>query len=278
MHAVLFDIDGTLIDTRGAGRAAISLAFRDAFGHDDVRNIPFAGRTDRAIASDLFRRHRLENSAENWQRLAAGYLRHLPEQLVRRRGRTLPGVLELLEALASRENWARFRFGAYGDEHLDRDAVAAEALAHATAHAQLSADRILVIGDTPLDIRCARHIGAKVIAVATGTHRREELAAFQPDVLVDDLADTRQFRFANSRNWLIAARRVFRELALPARYGRSNATSRATAASMSNCRSRARSLRKRISRNRSSCSALSASSYSNNSSRVCSSVQNSGPE
>jgi phosphoglycolate phosphatase-like HAD superfamily hydrolase len=215
MHAVLFDIDGTLIDTRGAGRAAISLAFRDAFGHDDVRNIPFAGRTDRAIASDLFRRHRLENSAENWQRLAAGYLRHLPEQLVRRRGRTLPGVLELLEALASRENlitglltgntaagaqlklehfriWARFRFGAYGDEHLDRDAVAAEALAHATAHAQLSADRILVIGDTPLDIRCARHIGAKVIAVATGTHRREELAAFQPDVLVDDLADTRQ--------------------------------------------------------------------------------------
>jgi phosphoglycolate phosphatase-like HAD superfamily hydrolase len=84
-----------------------------------------------------------------------------------------------------------FSFGAFGDERLDRDAVAHDALALSRLHVDESihASRIWVIGDTPLDIQCARAIGARAVAVATGTHTTEELAAGSPDVLLPDLSD-----------------------------------------------------------------------------------------
>jgi phosphoglycolate phosphatase len=82
-----------------------------------------------------------------------------------------------------------FPFGGYGEHHPERDGVARDALAAAQAHVQrtIPTERVWVIGDTPLDIRCARHIGAKAVAVATGQHPREELAAETPDLLLDDL-------------------------------------------------------------------------------------------
>jgi phosphoglycolate phosphatase len=84
-----------------------------------------------------------------------------------------------------------FRFGGFGDEHFDRDDVAREALAaiRASGHADVEPERIWVIGDTPLDVQCARAIGARVAAVATGMHTLEQLSAAQPDVVLPDLAD-----------------------------------------------------------------------------------------
>ena len=87
-----------------------------------------------------------------------------------------------------------FRFGSYGDRHLDRDHVAAEAVTAACAYlgCAVHAEQIWVVGDTPLDIRCARAIGARVVAVATGGHTLEELQAVRPDLLLSDLGDASQ--------------------------------------------------------------------------------------
>jgi phosphoglycolate phosphatase-like HAD superfamily hydrolase len=83
--------------------------------------------------------------------------------------------------------WDYFPFGGFGDDHRDRDDVARMALAAAGARAD--PDRVWVIGDTPLDVRCARAIGARVAAVATGWHSPTELAAAEPDLLLADLTD-----------------------------------------------------------------------------------------
>ena len=223
MKILLFDIDGTLISTGGAGLAALRAAFTELFGVADPHDVPVSGRTDRGIARELFQLHGIEDSAENWERFRAAYLAHLRQQLPQRPGRLLPGVAELLAGLAGRErvlvglltgntrDGARlkleyfsihehFAFGGFGDRHANRDDVAAEALAAAREHNQGShrhANHIWVIGDTPLDVSCARAIGARALAVATGGHPAEELAAAEPDLLLPDLADT-----ARVLNWL----------------------------------------------------------------------------
>jgi len=212
MHAILFDIDGTLINSRGAGRAALAAAFASAFAREDPVEIEMSGRTDRSIARDWFRAHRLEDSDENWRKLSAAYLEHLPRTLVERQGHVLPGIPELLKLLGERENlllglltgntpegarlklahfgiWEHFPFGAYGDVHLQRNAVAVDAVAHLRRHGEISPEDIVVIGDTPQDVRCARHIGAQAVAVLTGWHTRGELESAAPDVLLEDLTD-----------------------------------------------------------------------------------------
>ena len=212
MHAILFDIDGTLVNTRGAGRAAIDAALQHHFGKRDEQQVEMSGRTDRAIARELFLAQGIEDSDENWQRLANGYFEHLPATLADRQGHILPGITALLETLSQRSDliiglltgnspqgaqiklahfdlWEYFEFGGFGDTHLAREAVAVDALRHVQRRADIAGDRVLVVGDTPLDIRCARHIGAKAIAVLTGWHTREELEAERPDVLLEDLED-----------------------------------------------------------------------------------------
>jgi phosphoglycolate phosphatase-like HAD superfamily hydrolase len=180
----------------------------------DEHEIDTRGRTDRAIVRDLFLAHGVDDSPEHWRLLAAAYLRHLPRHLRERNGRVLPGVNDLLAALRAREDLhiglltgntqegaraklahfqlhEHFAFGGYGDAHLDRNQVAAAAQAELRrrSRADFPADRIWVIGDTPHDVACARHIGAKVLAVATGNHEREELVAARADMLLDDLGD-----------------------------------------------------------------------------------------
>jgi phosphoglycolate phosphatase-like HAD superfamily hydrolase len=215
MYVCLFDIDGTLIHTRGAGMAAMRNGLRDAFNvTQPTEGIAIHGRTDRGITRDMFLAHGIEDSTENWHRLRDAYLKLLPESLTKRPGVLLPGVTELLEILTNRDDvvvglltgntqvGARiklshfgidhfFEFGGFGDHHFERDDVAREALAEARRRVidEIDLERVWVIGDTPADVSCGRAIQAKTVAVITGNHSREELAAAQPDYLADDLTD-----------------------------------------------------------------------------------------
>lgn len=214
-YVCLFDIDGTLLSTGGAGQRAMERALESAFGvANRDHDIPAAGRTDRAIIADLFAHHRLEHRPEIVEQFLAAYVRHLPETLAELDGRVLPGILELLDALAGRGDVAlglltgnfaegarlklvhygldhHFRFGGYGDAHLDRDDVARAALAEARRFLDrdVSPDHLWVIGDTPSDVKCARAIGARAVAVATGIFSYEELEATGPDHLFRDFRD-----------------------------------------------------------------------------------------
>ncbi len=176
-----------------------------------------AGRTDRAIIRDLFQLHGVDDTPENLRRFVDAYLEHLPRSLVASSGRVLPGVPDLLQQVADRGlvvglltgNGARgarakllhyglhefFPFGAFGDAHFTRDDVAREALRRVREilGEGVKVDQVVVIGDTPSDVQCARAIGARAVAVATGSHSRGELAAAKPDVLLDDLSQLGDF-------------------------------------------------------------------------------------
>ena len=215
MQVVLFDIDGTLLATGGAGKAAFERALVEQFHLDTAaENIPFSGRTDRAIVADFFTAHDIENTEAHWQQFLTAYLAHLEQTLQEIEGQVLPGITALVEHLlghdavhlglltGNTEQGAQqklqyygladhFAFGGFGDHHLDRDDVAREALAKARQQTGIDFQGrdAWVIGDTPSDVRCARAIGAGAVAVVTGWHTREELANSQPDLLLDDLAD-----------------------------------------------------------------------------------------
>ena len=214
MIACLFDIDGTLLASGGAGQAALEAALTGEFGVELRSEIPYAGRTDRAIIRDLLDSHGVPDSPDTVRTLLAGYLRRLPDSLRRHDGKILPGIETLLGCLREEPGVAvglltgnvragaqtklghfglyeHFGFGGFGDHHFDRDDVARDALAavHACVGPHCTADRIWVIGDTPLDVQCARAIGARVVAVATGLHSCEQLAPARPDLLLADLSD-----------------------------------------------------------------------------------------
>jgi phosphoglycolate phosphatase len=214
MHICLFDIDGTLLKSGGAGKAAIEAALVEDFGVTIRTNVSYSGRTDPAIGRDLLQFHDVEATPANWQRLIEGYLARLPAALAKHNGEVLPGIAALLQTLSENDGvavglltgnihrgaqaklshfdlWHHFAFGGFGDKHFDRDDVAREALAAIRSRfdGTVTSERIFVIGDTPLDVRCARAIGARAVAVATGWHTADQLAASEPDLLLEDLAD-----------------------------------------------------------------------------------------
>jgi phosphoglycolate phosphatase-like HAD superfamily hydrolase len=215
MLTLLFDIDGTLIRTHGAGKAAMEGALRTAFGVTHINDtVPYSGRTDRAIGRDLLTVHGLEPSPENVHTLTETYLNLLPAELDRLGGEVCRGVQAVIEATHRRPDvllglltgnvrrgaatklghfrlWDFFPVGGFGDEHFDRDDVARSAVRSAEGHLGRAVDpnSVWVIGDTPLDISCARAVGAKVAAVATGWHAHDELAAHNADLLLHDLGD-----------------------------------------------------------------------------------------
>jgi phosphoglycolate phosphatase-like HAD superfamily hydrolase len=214
MPILLFDIDGTLVRTGGAGKAAMEDGLRAEFGVKQIRDVvPYSGRTDRAIGRDILKAHEIEPTAENQARLQNAYLSHLPESLKRNGGTVCPGIKELLDSLQNRQGivlglltgnvrpgakhklghfglWDYFVCGGFGDEHYERDDVARMAVAEVTAHLgrPVNSNEVWIIGDTPLDVQCARAVGARVVAVATGWHPIEELAIHKPDHLLSDLS------------------------------------------------------------------------------------------
>jgi phosphoglycolate phosphatase-like HAD superfamily hydrolase len=218
MPILLFDIDGTLVRTGGAGKTAMESGLREEFGLGAIRqSVDYSGRTDRAIGRDLLIAHGIEASPANQARLQNAYLARLPAALRTHGGIVCPGIEELLAHLHPRDGvvlglltgnvrsgaqhklghyglWGYFACGGFGDEHYERDDVARAAMLEVRAHLGRDVDArdVWVIGDTPLDVRCARAVGAKVVAVATGWNAYDELAAHRPDYLFADLSDAKE--------------------------------------------------------------------------------------
>jgi len=217
---ILFDIDGTLINTGGAGRAALESALLREFGVDSPHKVPVMGRTDLGITKSLFESHEIEDSEENWRRFCETYLDVLPGTLPTKPGRVLPCVDEALQQLSGEDNvelglltgnlaegaaikldyFGIYKYfeggcGGFGDHSIDRDDVARSALASAEERFPgIEPSQLWVVGDTPLDIQCARAINARCIALTTGTFSREELAEHNADLLLDSLGDEQFFK------------------------------------------------------------------------------------
>ncbi len=218
MWTILLDIDGTLLTTNGAGLRSIRLAIEELYGIDlEMPQIAVHGRTDFGILHDLLRDVNVPWQS-NLTRLFEVYCKYLKENLGRFQGRVMPGVVNLLTALQWRDDvalglltgncqgaaYAKMEhfalnhfvdgFGGYGDRSPHRNQVAALARKAAAAHLQASFDsnRVWVIGDTVADVQCARSIGARVLAVATGGTRIDELERLQPDICVSNLSATDQ--------------------------------------------------------------------------------------
>jgi phosphoglycolate phosphatase-like HAD superfamily hydrolase len=213
---LLFDIDGTLITSGGAGEGAIADAMKVRFGvEEDFAGIVLAGATDALIARNLLAKHGLDVTPENITALLDAYLHALSGRVPRHKGRVLPGIVTLLDRLKIHPEcvlglltgnvvrgaeiklghygvWDYFEFGAFADDHHDRNELGKFARSRALEKhgEEIPPERIYVIGDTPRDIECGRAIGAKTVAIATGTYSREELAGHTPDFLFDDLSDT----------------------------------------------------------------------------------------
>ncbi|HEX5214696.1 MAG TPA: HAD hydrolase-like protein [Vicinamibacterales bacterium] len=210
---VLFDIDGTLIHTARAGLRGMNAAFRRLHGRDHALDgVSFAGRTDRAIAADVFRNVGLEPTDAAIVALRDAYLEDLRIEMARPvadPGGVFPGVPGLLDALEARDDvavglltgnfaggaaiklghfdlWRRFAFGAFGDDHHDRRDLVPVALTRARELGYaVDAASTVIIGDTPLDIDCAHAHGARAIAVATGPFTPAQLA--HADLVVETL-------------------------------------------------------------------------------------------
>ena len=230
---VLFDIDGTLVLTGGAGIRAMNRACEELVGHPHALDgIPVAGRTDRIILTDVVARagHALDGGL--LERLRDGYISNLREE-IERPGRTqsfeslgarggvkavMPGIRELLDVLERRDDvfvglltgnfeagariklehfdlWRYFRCGAYGDDAADRNELVPFALARARRCGlpDIAPDHILVVGDTPHDVACARAVGATSVGVATGGFTVEQLRESGAEIVFQDLNRTNEF-------------------------------------------------------------------------------------
>ncbi len=214
-----WDIDGTLLTTARAGVFALEDAAREVVGTvPDFSSLPTAGLTDAEVAALAIRTCGAEDSAEKVSAFLRVYERHLPDRLSCRQGRVLPGVAEVLDHLASREDVAcvlltgnteagaraklshygldgRFDGGAFCTDTDDRETIARRALALARERygGNLAGDHLYVLGDTPHDIRCGKAIGARTVAVASGPVTSEDLTAADPWLLLERLPEPRDF-------------------------------------------------------------------------------------
>ena len=218
-HVVLFDIDGTLIHSGRAGVKGMNAAFAALYGvWGALDKVTLAGRTDRAIVSDVLNFLGREPTDDAVLALREAYLEQLTLILSQPNlpgAVMLPGVTAILDVLAGRDDvrvglltgnfergaaiklgyfdlWSRFSFGAFGDAHVNRRDLVPVARAHVDRHhgSEVPASRVVVIGDTPLDIDCARAHGARSVGVTTGPFSRAQLEDAGADLVLDSLEET----------------------------------------------------------------------------------------
>jgi phosphoglycolate phosphatase len=222
-HLVLFDVDGTLVDCAGAGRRSLERAFRRVFGLDGAAaltsRVRFEGKTDPAIVAEMARAAGVAGPDLGAQvaALQEAYLVALRDEMARPdpRRRTMPGIPALLDALGARGGVAlglvtgnieagarakleafglnpRFPAGGFGSDHADRTEIAriARERFERLAGGPIPPGRVTVVGDTEMDIACARANGFRAVAVESGWVSRERLTAAGPDALLETLEDT----------------------------------------------------------------------------------------
>ena len=214
---ILFDIDGTLVLTGGAGGRAMARAFEDVFGlQHGMASISMAGRTDAWIVAQMAENHGLRCTPEIFERFHEAYIGHLTEEIHKpgpQKG-ILPGVRDVLDALTAHgaahlglltgnfergaqikleyfDLWRYFAAGAFGDRTHDRNSLLGMALARVAAAGgpSMTPAETVVVGDTPLDVAVAVASGARSLAVATGSYNVDALRASGADVVVEDLRD-----------------------------------------------------------------------------------------
>lgn len=222
MKLVLFDIDGTIMLSAGAGSRAVRRALIEVFGASGPEKHRFDGKTDPQIVRELMSLtgHGDEHIDERMPALFDRYLAYLNEELQVSAAaggiRIMPGIFELLDALEARDdvvlglltgnlaegaraklsaggiNPDRFRVGAYGSDHEVRGELPAVAQRRARDELGLSfsGGDIVVIGDTPADLQCGVAIGCRAIGVATGMYSLDDLRSHRPAAVFEDLADT----------------------------------------------------------------------------------------
>ncbi|MEO6237866.1 MAG: HAD family hydrolase [Vicinamibacterales bacterium] len=222
MYLILFDIDGTLVLTGRAGWRAMNRACADLVGHDKAMDgVEFAGRTDWSILADVMRNNAVPFDRALLDRLSRRYSAHLAEE-IQLPGTGLkdvmPGVRPLLDALQRRDDvalglltgnfiegarikleyfdlWKHFPCGAFGGDSANRNDLVPVAIRRARecGIADVDAARVIVIGDTPNDVECARVVGALPVAVATGSYSVDDLRRSGADIVFQDLSDTQAF-------------------------------------------------------------------------------------
>ena len=220
MKLVLFDIDGTLVWTDGAGRRAIHHALTEVFGSIGPADYRFDGKTDPQIVRDLMRfvGHGDNHIDARMQAVFDRYIERLQMELSAPdyQPRVMPGVFELLDALESRGDVvlglltgnlaagaraklesvgidpARFPVGAFGSDHEQRPSLPEVARKRFREYlgVDVEGSDCVIIGDTPADVTCGRAIGARAIGVATGRYRAEELMTHGAAAVFQDLSDT----------------------------------------------------------------------------------------
>jgi phosphoglycolate phosphatase len=214
----LFDVDGTLVSARGAGRAAMARALEVVYGtRGSIDAYDFRGKTDPRAILDI-----LTDAGYHERAIAARMNECFTRYVIELRALTdegarvdvLPGVVDVVRSLAGRADaivglltgnietgarvklehiglWSLFRVGAFGSDDADRRRLPAIACERARRVVGVAVpfDRVTIIGDTPLDVDCARACGAVAVAVATGHHTPADLEACAPDLMFADLSD-----------------------------------------------------------------------------------------
>jgi phosphoglycolate phosphatase-like HAD superfamily hydrolase len=215
VRLILFDIDGTLVHTGRAGVKAFARVFATEFGaHDGTERMKFAGRTDVSLVREFFKLHDIEPSPANFERFFERYVFWLDHLIKESQGNECKGVLGFLDELSRLHHppvlglltgnirlgaeiklrhfglWECFTTGAFADDHEERNGIAAAAFGRGQRllGPDLRGDEVVVVGDTPHDIACGRHIGARVLAVATGGATLDVLRERKPDWAVPDLS------------------------------------------------------------------------------------------